>query len=723
MRSWYKGGTKDVSQPITGWRLWLFRIVAIIIVPVLLFGLLEAALRVVGYGLPITTFVKCKVNGTTSYCDNIKFSWRFFHPNVAREASSFVFPADKSNNTYRIFVMGASAAAGTPDGSFCFGRVLQVMLREQYPGANFEVITTAMPAINSHVVLEIAKDCTRHQADLFIVYLGNNEVVGPYGAGTVFTPLSSNLSLIRFGIALKATRLGQLMTNLLEFAGASKTPKIWRGLEMFLEKQVRAGEPGLGIVYRHFQRNLQDIRRLAGRSGTGIIFCTVPSNLKDNPPFASLHRPNLTEAEKKSWDELYQRGVGLEEAGNYAEAVHQYLAAAEIDGRYADLQFRLGRCYWAVGEYDRVRDRFLQARELDTLRFRADTRINEIIGDVAGNPSGLNEGVYLVDAVEVFERNSPHNTPGEELFYEHVHMNFRGGYLLAEAIFRQVEEILPERIARYRADERAFSTEAECARYLAYTAWDRFKIADEVLTDFIKQPPFTNQLYHSRRVGQMEQKILKALEDYFSPTGLKEVQAQYHWAVQQTPSDWWLHWKYAGLLEELGDYNAAAGEYRLVLSLVPNRYRAHAKLGYLSGKQGDLDAAIEHSLRAIQINPTYADAYFNVGVAYQSQDRPDDAVKYYSKAVQFAPYETRACNNLGLVLYRQGKISEAMETYRNGLEFVPDDLDLHYNLGVMLAMQGRGNEAVKELRAALQIDPNCIEARKVLEVILKKTSR
>jgi len=41
--------------------------------------------------------------------------------------------------------------------------------------------------------LEIAKDCAHHQADLFILYLGNNEVVGPYGAGTVFTPLSSNL--------------------------------------------------------------------------------------------------------------------------------------------------------------------------------------------------------------------------------------------------------------------------------------------------------------------------------------------------------------------------------------------------------------------------------------------------------------------------------------------------------------------------------------------------
>lgn len=716
----HKDRKKVTSQPITGWRLWLFRIVALTIIPALLFLLLEITLRMVGYGFPTTAIIKCKVNATASYCNNIRFAWRFFHPNIAREANSFVFPADKSDDTYRIFVMGASVAAGTPDGAFCFGRILQVMLRQRYPQANFEVITLAMPAINSHVVLEIAKDCARHQADLFIIYLGNNEVVGPYGAGTVFTPLSSNLSLIRFGIALKATKLGQLVTNLLEAAGVGDVPKIWLGMEMFLEKQVRADEPGLGIVYQHFQRNLQDIRRLACKSGTKIIFCTVPSNLKDNPPFASLHRPNLTGAEKKSWDELYQRGGTFEEDSNYAEAVQRYQEAAKIDDRYADLQFRLGRCYWAMGEYDNARDRFLRACELDTLRFRADARINEIIRSVASDRSA--EGVYLVDAVKIFEKNSPYETPGEELFCEHVHVNFKGGYLLANAIFRQVEEILPERIKRYKIDQE-LSTKAECARYLAHTAWDRHKVADRILNDFIKQAPFTNQLYHNQRVRQMEQKLLRAFKDYHSPEGLNEVQAQYRWAIQQSPSDWWLHWKYGKLLSDLGDYNAAAKRYRLVLNLVPHCYRAHSKLGFISGKQGNSDAAIAHSLKAIEISPTYAEAYYNLGVEYQNKDSLDEAVKCYSKAIRFAPYQTQAYNNLGLVLYRQGKIAEALETYHNGLMLVPDDLDLHYNLGIMFATQGRIDEAIKELHTALQIDPNAIEIRKAMEAIMKKSSK
>ena len=714
-----KGRERVAPQVVTGWRLWLFRVIAVTVIPALLFLLLEITLRVVGYGFPTTTTIKHKVNTIPSYCNNTKFAWRFFHPNIARTTDPFVFPASKSKDTYRIFVMGASAAAGTPDGAFSFGRILQVMLRLLYPKTNFEVIIPAMPAINSHVVLEIADDCTRYQSDLFIIYLGNNEVVGPYGAGTVFSPLSSNLFLIRLGIALKAAKLGQLITNLLESAGAGDDPKIWHGLEMFLEKQVRADSTNLGIVYRHFQRNLQDIRRLACKSRINIIFCMVPTNLKDNPPFASLHRPNLTDAEKKSWDELYQQGVKYETDGDYAQAVELYLKTAEIDSCYANLQFRLGRCYWAMGEYEKSKERYIQARRMDTLRFRADKQINEIIRNIARDRAA--EGVYLLDAVRTFEKNSPHEIAGEELFLEHVHMNFKGNYLLAKAIFEQAEKILPERIKLNKADERPFPAEKECARYLAYTDWDRYKIADEVLDGFIKQAPFTNQLYNDQRVRQMEQK-LKALKDSLSPDVLKEVEGQYRWAIQQTPSDWWLHWKYGELLEGLGNYDAAAGQYRLVLDYIPYHFEAYAKLGLLFGKGGDLDEAIAHNLEAVRIYPIFAEAYVNLGFAYHVQGRLDKAVEHYSKAIRLKPDQAQAYNNLGTVLFQQDKLGEAVQTYRNGLILVPDNLDLHYNLGILLEEQGQRDEALKELRTALQIDPNSVKTRKVLKFILKNAT-
>jgi len=706
---------KVMRQPITGWRLWLFRIVALTIIPILFFLLLEVGLRIVGYGYSPDAIVKCKSQGRDAYRDNIRFGWRFFPPHIARDLSLFVFPADKPVSTYRIFVLGASAAKGDPDDAFCFGRVLQVLLRQQYPGANFEVITVAMPAINSHVVLEIAKDCAQHQPDLFIVYLGNNEVVGPYGPGTVFSRFSSSLPLIRFGIAIKATKLGQLLMNLFELVSPEgDRPAYWRGLGMFLEKQIRAEDKRLGSVYQHFESNLKDIRQIACGGGAKIIFCTVGSNLKDCPPLACLHQQSLTEAEEKKWDEIYQQGVKCELAGDYAGAVEHYLAATKIDDCYADLQFRMGRCYWAMSEYDKARDRYIRARELDTLRFRADTRINEIIQDIAS--SKTTDGVYLVDAVKVFERNSPHETPGEELFYEHVHMNFKGNYLLASAIFRQVEELLPERIKHYKTDEQQLFTETECARYLAYTGWDRYKISERILNAYIKQAPFTNQLYHSKYVRGMEQKLSK-LKDNLKPQALKEAAAQYRSAIENNKEDWFLHWKYGRLLlEDLEDYRSAAEQFNLVLEYL-DYYMVHGNLSIVFEKLGDLNSAFDHTIRAVQIKPTCADAHYNLALIYQMQGQIDKAIEHYSKAIRLAPDCLPAYDKLGTILHKQGRIDKAVEIYRRGIPLMPDSVMMHNNLGFLLGEQGRRQEAIKELRIALQLDPNSVEIRRELELL------
>ena len=403
-----------------------------------------------------------------------------------------------------------------------------------------------MPAINSHVVVEIAKDCAKHHPDLFIVYLGNNEVTGPYGAGTVFTPLARHRFLIRAGVALRTMRLGQMLTQLLEWAQARKDrPTEWHGLAMFLKNQVPATDERLQSVYAHFEDNLKTIIRIATGSESKIILCTVGSSLKDCAPFASLHRPNLGEAAKEKWEALYQQGVSQETARNYDDAVKHYLAACEIDSSYADLQFRLGRCYWALAEYEKARERYIQARQLDTLRFRADTRINEIIR--ASACDRVEEGVYLVDAVKTFEKNSPHDTPGEELFYEHVHMNFTGNYLLAKALYEQVHDVLPQGIKSQKADESPLLTEAQCAERLAYTDWAQYNNAYKILNFYVKEPPFTNQPYHEERVRQMETR-LKALEANLTPQVLKDTADLYQQLLKKDPSDIWLRWRYAELL-------------------------------------------------------------------------------------------------------------------------------------------------------------------------------
>ena len=157
-------------------RLWIFRLLTACLAPVLFLVLLEAGLRIIGYGFPASTFVKCEINGKPAWCSNNRFGLRFFPREIARGMLPFAVRAEKPANTYRIFILGESAAEGDPMPAFSFGRQLQVLLREQHPQVNFEVFTAAMTAINSHVIVKIAEDCARLKPDLFIWF--NSEKVG-----------------------------------------------------------------------------------------------------------------------------------------------------------------------------------------------------------------------------------------------------------------------------------------------------------------------------------------------------------------------------------------------------------------------------------------------------------------------------------------------------------------------------------------------------------------
>lgn len=711
-------GKRPAEMPIVGWRLWLFRVAAVVFIPAVVFLLVEFGLRVGGYGFPASAIVGCRVNGEDAYRDNVRFGWRFFPPKISREFTPFVFPADKGEDTYRVFVVGSSAAKGTPEPAFGLGRMLRVMLQRRYPAVNFEVITAGMPGINSHVELEITKDCARHRPDLFVVYLGNNEVTGPYGPGTVFAPLSGSITMIRAGIVLKSLRIGQLLTNMVGWLGAEKdTPAMWGGVEMFLGKEVRADDPRLEKVYRHFQTNLEDICRVARGSGAEVILCTVGTNARDWPPFSSLHRIGLTEAEKQEWQGVYEVGAAHETGGRYGEAAQCYLAADEIDGGYADLQFRLGRCYWAMGEFEKARERYVRARELDTLRFRADSRINQIIGAVARARSG--KGVFYVDVDGAFEQNSPGRTAGRELFYDHVHMNFAGNYLAARTVFEQVTEIVPQRVRDKQTTVGKLPSEQECAELLAYTDWDRYRIAEGILNQFTKEAPFARQLYHEQRVGEA-QRALKVLRAVLETEGLEGAAGRYREAIRKDPNDWYLRWKYAALLAEgLRDSEAAVQQYRLVLERVPHNFHARAALALELASLGRFEEAIANNLEAIRIKPTYHVPYYNLALVYLRRGQSDKAIDCYYEVVRLMPYHGEAYQNLGALLSQRGRSGEAERILRKGLEFLPDDPDLHHNLGAVLAEQGRKDEAIKELREALRTDPNAVDTQRVLRSILQ----
>jgi hypothetical protein len=339
------------------------------------------------------------------------------------------------------------------------------MLSLRYPGVRFEVVNTAMTAINSHAILPIARDCAKAESDIWVVYMGNNEVVGPFGAGTVFGSQVPPLPVIRSVLALKTTRTGQWLDFMrLRIQQPQWGSDEWGGMKMFLDQQVRADDPRMATVYDHFQRNLADIIRTGERAGAGIVVSTVAVNLKDCAPFASEHRPGLSGPDKAKWELLYQLGIKAQAAGNEQAAAEQFQAAAQLDDSFAELRFRQGECALALNQPQPAQRYFQAARDLDTLRFRCDSKLNDLIRQDLSQRK--HEHTLLADAEQRFAEQSPDGLPGENLFYEHVHLNFDGIIFWPEPLVRRLRNC-----CRHGPRNTAGQTRLGHPRRIARSSW------------------------------------------------------------------------------------------------------------------------------------------------------------------------------------------------------------------------------------------------------------
>ncbi len=534
------------SSVASGWRSWFPRLVFALVVPVIVLALAEGALRLFHVGYSTNLMEPCTVHGRPYSCYNLFFAAPFFPPGMIKTPQFFSIAPEKPSGTYRIFVLGESAAMGDPDPAYSFSRYLQIMLRERYPSMKFEVVNVGMVAINSHVLLSMARQLAGYKPDLFILYAGSNEVVGPYGPGTVLTGSSMSPPVIRASIWARSSRIGQLLTS------AGKPRSEWRGMEMFLDKQVRADSPRMEPAYRNFESNLREIVAVAQKGGKQVLLSTIATNLRDCAPFASLHRVGLTPDELRLWSSQVQQGAALENAGSFGEALKTYDAAAKIDDQYAELQFRIARCAWALGDYAAAQEHYVRARDLDTLRFRADSRINEIIRSVATS-SGSN--VQFLDTQVLFASESHFGVTGSELIYDHVHFTPLGNYLLARAAFQKIANLLPPAARNPTGGVEPLS-EFECERLLALTGHDRARVASEMI-DRLQRPPFTNQLNHAQQVQSL---MFRATGSTETP---QDTVAQYQSAIAQSPDDLTLHYKF-GLF--LSDYNRNAAAQELILA-------------------------------------------------------------------------------------------------------------------------------------------------------------
>src|SRR5213594_2200201 len=136
-----KGSAASALKPVSGGRasslgiqlskrkLRAFRVLAALAAPLVFFALLEAGLRLAGYGYSTAFLLPASHQGKSVLVQNNRFAWPFLGPRMGRVPEPIVLEQSEPPGTTRIFLFGESAAQGDPQPAFGPARLLQTLLQ------------------------------------------------------------------------------------------------------------------------------------------------------------------------------------------------------------------------------------------------------------------------------------------------------------------------------------------------------------------------------------------------------------------------------------------------------------------------------------------------------------------------------------------------------------------------------------------------------------------
>jgi tetratricopeptide (TPR) repeat protein len=684
---------------ISAGRKWAFRLVALLLLPGLLV-LLELALRLGGYGHSPDFFKRINIGGEDYLVQNDDFSLNVFTREVARSPGALRMKAHKAPGTFRIFIFGESAAMGDPEPAYGAGRYMEVLLRNKYPEIKFEVVNVAFTAINSHVILPIARECAAQDGDAWIVYMGNNEMVGPFGAATVFGRPAPPLAYARLALAIQRTRVGQLFSNWAKKINghAVKAPS-WGGMQMFLNNQIAPDDPRKQIVYQNFKGNLDDILKAGARSGAKIILNTVAVNLKDSPPFATMLNSNLPPDGRSVFEADFTRAQAMQAQGDFMGAAQLYGQAAKLQPHSAELQYNWGQCLLALTNDAAAREHLQNACDDDAMPFRTDSTINGVIRDAAGKAA--DRGVVFLDTASLLARGSDTGLCGSETFYEHVHFDFDGSYRLGLLWAQQVEKMLGPRAS---AGVGGWASQEQCADLLGLTDWNRALVLEE-MAGRLQLPPFSGQANNEQRIGRLKARIGE-LHGRMNATAAAAARDNFEKQRQRAPDDFTLHENYAVFLQSAGDVPGAVAQWRQVHELIPQDYLPYFELGHILRDPGQLAEAEDDLHQALAIRPGLTEGWIELGNVLVQDGKPAEALASFETARRRLPQDAQVIFRCGKVQAMLNNHPQAIEDYREALKFDPSSWEIHYELGGELDAAGQLAGARDEFGAAARLNPN-----------------
>ncbi|MEE9431699.1 MAG: hypothetical protein V3V16_11695, partial [Melioribacteraceae bacterium] len=546
------------------------------------------------------------------------FAKRYFYTvkNVPKSIQD-VFTIEKKGNTFRVFVLGGSSAAGYPFmplGSF--SRYVRRRLELTYPNTNIEVMNVSLTAVNSFTIRDIIPDVLTQSPDLILIYAGHNEYYGALGIGSMES-LGKSRTMVNFLLGVNNYKTTQLIRNsikwsLKQISSDNKNSKGTLMSRMAEEQSIPYNSELFYLGIEQFEGNMTDALAMIAEAKVPVILSTLVSNLKDQPPFISK-----------------------------VNKLHPYPKANKV--------FTEAKKELQLGNINIADSLFRFAKELDHLRFRAPNKVNDALLRLSEKYK-----TPIVKADSLLNLYSPQNIIGDNLMVDHLHFNLKGYQLLGKVFFNVMNKnnYLPRTKKAIPHNQQDSIT---ISNYI-------FSELDSTISDFkislLKNDwPFVNQR------NKKDASTITHLNNYIDTLAYRFVNGKEEWEK--------VHRTLAVTYFGNDQFEKGKKEIDLLIHQYPTvvEYQNFISNELVTRKR--FDEALSYLDKGYQLKPDYFFCKW-LGIIYLSKNKFETSIKYLEESLTYKKDDAQVLYNLSGAYAKSKKFAKALKNINKCLSISPN---------------------------------------------------
>jgi len=432
---------------------------------------------------------------------------------------------------------------------------------------------------------------------------------------------------------------------------------------------------------------------------------------------------------------LFCRTTKAQEREEVGEIVNKLKQAVDRAPDSIDAYLSLGRAYLALSAMEEAEAAFLNVLELDS-------RYAEVyywLGRTRYLQEKYEESRETFQiAIDIFpDWSEGYAELGLSYFRLHQHEAAEAAYLKALSLYSNhryefLERVLLSPLPLNENESQEWIakvtplSQADIYYYLSLTFFERGLLdeASEYCEKAILIEPFAEAYFQLGLVSARKKHLKKAEEAFRQAISQKPAMTQAHYQLALLYSKQKRVTEAKKQMEVFQKLNKEAKQFQkhreaLVRSM--DKASAFANLGLLYLNEQKYEEAAREYQKAIWHEPNFAEAYNGLGHAYALLGRFEEAIQAQEKAIRLEPNMAEAYAGLGFTHLKQAELSQseddyrlALEAYRKATELKPDFPEALRNLG-NIALKLDGTETVHYRDADR---PLLQEAEKAFEALL-----